>query len=552
MDPKPLDLRDYLAILRVRKWKIAAIVAITTAVALVYSWRQTPVYTSSVEVLVLPVSFTPADSSAEADTPLNMIREQAIANSATVKQHATLVLGRRSITPGVMTATQVEDTDTLIFEAVSPSPRAAQATAQAHADAYLDLRHASVVRELEKAREPYESQIDAIDAELLTLAHDLETAPEQERAILNVRYSMRLSDRASVQSKLNELAVPESIESGTVLQSADLPEAPSAPNHARNMLLGLIVGFALGVAIELFRDRLDAPVRSREELESQAGAPVLGFIPSAGWERFANRGELTPEATEAYKALRVRFVHFASERGARRITITSSIEGEGKTSVTSNLAVALAQAGKRVVIVSADLRKPRLDAYFPGSDGEGLTEVLTGARRSEARLANTNAENLWVLHAGHRSETLDPTEALGSETMRGLLRDLRDFADYVLIDTPPLLRSSDVVALAPLTDGVLFVVDPLSAKQSSVEQSRQELELIDVPMLGVVVNKHDPRQFRAYGVGYQYYRIDGHPSSGVSAATLRTIEPKSAGDDGGDAGDASAARRKTELWRPST
>jgi capsular exopolysaccharide synthesis family protein len=548
MDPKPLDLRDHLVTLRARKWAIIAIAVTTTAVALVYSVRQTPVYTSSAEVIVLPESFNSSDSLV-VSTPLNMTKEVEVANSAAVIRQASTRLAERDITPGIMSASEVEFAESLVFSAISPDPRAAQATAQAHATAYLDLRRSTLIRELEEAREPYESRIDLITARLEEIEGDLQTAQEGEAALLSAEYSIKLTERASYVTKLDDLALPESIEGGRVLRSAE-PATPSGPNHTRAGLLGLLVGLALGVGIALFRDRMEEPVRRREELESQTGAPVLGFIPSAGWERSLGHGRLTPEADEAYKALRVRLVHIANQPDARRIVITSSFGGEGKTSVTSNLGMALALAGRRVVIVSADLRRPQLQTHFRGSDGEGLTEVLTGRRRSSDVLSTTIAENLWILHAGRRSESLDPSEALGSETMRGLLEDLRDFADFVLIDTPPLLTSSDVVALAPLTDGVLFVVDPRLAKRSSVEQARQELQLIDVPMLGVVVNKYDPRQFRAYGFGYHYYyRQDGHPGSGAPPPrTLRAI-PTDSGDE--DTDQSPTDRGTGDLWRPS-
>lgn len=141
-------------------------------------------------------------------------------------------------------------------------------------------------------------------------------------------------------------------------------------------------------------------------------------------------------------------------------------------------------------------------------------------------ISTTETENLWVLHAGREAESLDPSEYLGSESMGSLLAELRDIADFVLIDTPPLLISSDVVALAPLTDGVLLVVDPHLAQRSTLEQAQHELKLIDIPVLGVVVNKHDPSQFRGYGSGYGYYGYGyGHrPGSGtVPPRTLRAI-----------------------------
>lgn len=533
MDPRPLELRDYLSILRTRKWTIIAIVVTTIAVALAYSFRQTPVYTSSEEVLVLPASFDPNVSSAAAIAP-NMIKEEQVANSAPVERQASVTLAERDLTPGTMSVSQIEDADTLVFTSSASDRRAAQATAEAYARAYLELRRRDLIDELERIREPYESHIDVIDAELEEITRALETAQGETQAPLDARYSLLLSERSSYLSKLIELATPESVRGGRVLQSAALPRSPSAPNHTRNGLLALFVGLALGIGVAFFRDRLDDRVRGRQELELLSGAPVLAFIPRAyskpnipvtlSWP--------TSRAAESFKSLVVRLLHAIKQR-ATTIVISSSLAREGKTSVAANLGVTLALAGKRVVIVSADLRRPRLQSYFQGSDfgltdGAGLTEVLLGQRSSMGALSTTDTKNLWVVHAGGSADSPGPSELLGSRSMIDLLADLRDFADIVLLDTPPLLATSDVVALAPLTDGVLFVVDPRQAHRSNVEQARHELDLIGVPVIGVVVNKHHPRQFRAYGSGYTYYG-DGYEreSGDTSLRTLRAIPAKS-------------------------
>jgi capsular exopolysaccharide synthesis family protein len=521
---QPLDLRDYLAILWGRKGTILAIAATTTAVALAYSLTQTPVYTSSAEVLVLSSSFAASESS-EAFTALNMTTEEQVANSLAVADLASDRLASKGVAPGTVSASRVEDANTLVFTSESSHPRAAKATAQAYAGVYLELRRSNFLSELEGARQPLELQIDVLDAELQQVAEALQTAEEGERELLAARYSSLLSERVSVITRLNDFVAPESVEVGRILRSADLPESPSSPNHMRDGLLGVVVGLALGMGVAFFRERLDEPVRGQEELEAHAGASVLGFIPSAGWERsLRTRGHVTEEAAEAFRALRVRLLHARGDRDIKSVVITSSLAGEGKTSVTTNLAVALALAGNRVVIVAADLRRPRLQTYFQGAGGEGVSEVVTGTSQPQIAITTTDTENLWVVHAGREAESLDPSEYLGSESMSGLLKQLRDFADFVLIDTPPLLPTSDVVALAPLTDGVLLVVDPHLARRSTLEQARHELELIDVPVLGVVVNKHDPSQFRGYGFGYAYYGDDHHQGSDIAPSRrLRAI-----------------------------
>ena len=497
---QPLDLRGYVSILWARKRVILAIAVTTTAAALVYSFSQTPVSTSSAEVLVLSSSFASAESSATSP-PLNMTKEEQVANSAPVERQASLRLAARDITPGSMSASEVEFAETLVFTSVSPDPEAAQATAQAHADAYLELRRTTFLEELEGARQPYESQIEDLDAELLRIAEALQAAEEGEGELLIAQYAHLLSQRDAVVTTLNNLVAPESVDVGRILRSASLPTSPSAPSQARDGLLGLVVGLALGMGVAFFQERLDEPVRGREELELQAGAPVLGFVPSAGWQRaLSTTGRVPVDAAEAFRALRVRLLHTVGDRNITSLVITSSLAGEGKTSVTANLGVALAVSGKRVVIVAADLRRPQLQTYFQGSGGDVLTEVLPGQRQHEIAVSTTGTKNLWVLHAG------------------------RETADFVLIDTPPLLSTSDVVAVAPLADAILMVVDPHLARRSTLEQARHELDLIDVPVLGVVVNKHDPSRFRGYGFGYAYYGY-GHPgrSEIAPSRTLRAI-----------------------------
>lgn len=521
---QPLDLRDYLSILLARKGTIAAVVVTAIAVALTYSFAQTPVYTSSAEVLVLSTSFAASESS-EAFTALNMTTEEQVANSLEVADVASDRLSARGIARATVSASRVEDANTLVFTSESSHPQAAQATAQAHAEAYLQVRRSNFLSELEGARRPYESQIDVLDAELEQVARALQTAEEGERELLVARYSSLLSERVNIIIRLNDFVAPESVDVGRILRSAALPTSPSAPNHMRDGLLGLVVGVALGMGVAFFRERLDEPVRAREELEAHAGAPALGFIPSAGWQRaLRTTGHVTPEAAEAFRALRVRVLHAIGDRDISSVVVTSAHAGEGKTSVTANLAVALAESRKRVVIVAADLRRPQLQTYFQGSDRDVLTEVLPGERQPEIAISTTGTENLWVLHAGRESDSLDPSEYLGSGSMRGLLKELRKTADFVLIDTPPLLSTSDVVAVAPLADAILMIVDPHLARRSSLEQARHELDLIDVPLLGVVVNKHDPSKFRGYGFGYAYYGYGPPPQP---ARALRAISADS-------------------------
>jgi capsular exopolysaccharide synthesis family protein len=232
------------------------------------------------------------------------------------------------------------------------------------------------------------------------------------------------------------------------------------------------------------------------------------------------------EAAEAYRALRVRLMQAAARHRFKTVLVTSSLPGEGKTSTVANLGVALAQEDRRVVLLSADLRRPRLQMYFPAGK-TGVADVLSGKRTAVEALSSTETKHLWVLHAGDDLAAVSPLQLLDSAAMERLLVTLRDLADIVLIDTPPLLTSPDVAALVPLTDGVLFVADPRRVERSMVEAARHEFEVLGAPIIGVVVNNYDPRRFRTYGSGYNGYSDRDQRNGPSQAAASTSIVPAS-------------------------
>jgi succinoglycan biosynthesis transport protein ExoP len=511
VNPGPLDLRDHLSIVRARKWIVLAIVVTTTGVALFYAYRQTPVYTSSAEVVVRPATFDPNPTSFGV---LDMSTEVQLASSRTVSRLAETHLSVSGLQPGSLSVEQVGDTETLMFTSVSPDPAAAQATSNAYASAYLTVRRDQVLTQLEAARQPYLDQIDQLKRQRRNILELLPTVQdESEKALLTARYTSLLSQRAALVAKLNDLVSPENLQIGSILRSAQLPGSPSNLSQTVLGLMGFAVGLALGIAVAFFVDRLDDRVRGPEELELFSGAPVLGYIPRRIPEtgRPVTLGEPTSDAAEAYKALRVMLLHAAGQHDLKSVIVTSSLANEGKTATTANLAVAIALAGKKVVVVSADLRRPALRSYFPTRQEKGLIEVLMGKRKPMDGLSRISGiRDLWVLHSGNAVPSAGPLELLSSESMSSLMSELRGFADFVLIDSPPLLVSRDVSAMAGLADGILFVVDPHLAQRATIQQALHELQLAGTSIIGVVVNKYDPRRFRAYGAGYRYqYAYDG-------------------------------------------
>jgi capsular exopolysaccharide synthesis family protein len=512
MEPAPLELRDYLFILWRQRWMVLAVAGVSVASALFYASRQTPVYSSSAEVIVRPARFDPNQPRAAFGFQ-NMITEQRVANSSEVASRAIDTLQAAGIAPGYVSAAQTEEeSETLLFTAVAPNPAAAQASANAWAESYLELRRDQFLRDLNTSRQPYDERIATIDAQLEAIADELEsTDDDTERTLLNARYVSLLEERSAVVQQSNELISPQSVQVGEVLQPATFPTSPDGSSPLTTGGLALLVGFSLGAGLAYLRDRLDQRVRGRDDLEVHAGAPVIAYIPTGTPLKDGlpvTASDHASEIAEAYTTLGLRLVRAADQGRFRTLLVTSSLSGEGKTSIAANLGVALARSGKRVAVVSADLRRPGLEAYFSLRNGTGLRDVLNGRRMILEVVTPTRITGLWVVPGGGQPGTSSPLELLSSDAMKAALTDLRYLVEYVIIDTTPLLGSFDATALATFADGVLFVADARKASRTTIEHGRRELQTTGASLVGVVVNRYDPRTFESYGYGW--YKADAH------------------------------------------
>jgi len=222
--------------------------------------------------------------------------------------------------------------------------------------------------------------------------------------------------------------------------------------------------------------------------------------------------------SEAYRTLRTSILFSAMQRGLHTIMVASANAGEGKSTTAANLAVVLADSGKRVVLISADLRKPRLHRFFGLETEPGLSNALAGESSVWETLQAPQVENLRVMVSG--PVPARPTELLQSEAMGELVADLRDVSDFVIIDTSPILPVADALVLAPLVDGILLVADASITTRSAVTHTRELLDQVDARLIGAVFNDYDPSRDRGgagyYGYGYRRYGYYGEASEGAS------------------------------------
>ena len=322
----------------------------------------------------------------------------------------------------------------------------------------------------------------------------------------------------------------------TNLGDAKLPAHPYSPHRTWDIGLGAAAGLLLGMLLALLREALNRRVRDSDDVEQLTGLTVLGSVPRE------LRKKLLPAVTdprsaraEAYRQIRTTLVN-NKMRELHTIAITSASLGEGKTSVAANLAAVFSRAGHRVAIVDADLRRPKVAAFFNLRRAYGLTEVLSGAVSLEQALSLLDDGRLAVLASG-RIPT-NPSEALGSIGMEQVLERLAEEFEYVVVDTPPVLPVTDASVVAPKVDGVVFVTRTTKTTRDRVRRALAALDRVNATVIGVVPNQTGRGSDRDYR--YSYPPVRGRKARRAAAASDQQLiavgRPHSAAEGGDEDG----------------
>ncbi|WP_245555630.1 polysaccharide biosynthesis tyrosine autokinase [Gordonia soli] len=309
----------------------------------------------------------------------------------------------------------------------------------------------------------------------------------------------------------------------TVVNRATPESGPVSPKILRNTVFALLAGVAVGLVIVFVRRKLDVKVRSQSDVTALSGAPaVLTTVPSESVLKdhyvIDFRSGSSP-AAESYRRLRTNLGFVSVDRPLRTILVTSAGQGEGKTTTAMNVAAALAEAGQRVVVVDADLRKPTMAARFGVSDSIGVTDYLAGNAEIVDLLQETGFPNLAILASGALPP--NPAELLGSERARTLMEDLSRRFDHVVVDSPPVLPVTDAAVLASLVDGVVVVVRAGRSRLPELADALERLRTAHAPLAGVVVNDERPS---GSSYRYAYYR-SSPPSASEDLALATPVAP---------------------------
>lgn len=371
------------------------------------------------------------------------------------------------------------------------------------------------------------AQIRSLDAQVAALSErigqarkELQSLPGAEQTELALLQEVEIHRRAAeqLQQELQKAYIVESVEAGQVeiVDRAPLPMAP-VPLHWPLRIAGaLVVGLVFGTGVSVLRERLDGTVRRVIESEVATRSPCFGVIPPISRDRKKNTdlpqardvvaaARKPNAASDAYRSIRTYLAHLGF---GKLLLVTSAQPGEGKTTTSANLAAAFARQGRRVLLVDADLRRPRVHTLFGMERGEGLLDINPADDNALRRLAVPGIDGLYVLTAsgtnGH-----NPADMLDSIEANQRLRKLAEKFDLVIIDSPPILAAPDSSVLAHHVDGVLLVLRAGLSTVSAVRRAAQQVVASNGKLLGHVLNDpdgviplHDGSYYGYYGGAY--------------------------------------------------
>jgi capsular exopolysaccharide synthesis family protein len=393
----------------------------------------------------------------------------------------------------------------------------------------IDSTIAATKRNLQLASRLYlqslATRIASIDSSVADLRRESGQYPpmvaEQARLTANVKTRETGYDNLLAQYQLAQISQGGETGGVRIIDAAMIPMIPISPQRKRAIVLAACIGLLLGVFAAVVADRFDDSVQTPDEVRDRLQLPILGSIPRVGDALFGRRptdrfrliSHVEPQSliAEAFRSLRTNIAFARAHHDLRTIVLTSPGPGDGKSTVSCNLATTFAQQGQRTLLVDADLRRAVVSDTFEIARSPGLTDLLVGGACFADAVRGVDVPNLFVLPSGPFPP--NPSELLGSPAMRGIIEEAKRTFDIIVIDSPPVLAVTDASVLSSMVDGTMVVVRVGRTARDAVRRAVAQLRVVNGRVLGAVLNDVDFGSGVYYGgYGYYYHKFYGDES----------------------------------------
>lgn len=368
------------------------------------------------------------------------------------------------------------------------------------------------LRRLETSRHGYAASLAAAQGQLATRSSILDNlAPwELELSRLTRERDAAQASYARLTEQVRDLEIRTNarVPTARLIERAREPSQPFKPRRSVNLAVTMVLGLCLAVGMAFLQEFLDDRLNTADDLERVSGLPLLATVPhlEASGARLLDSLPAHSHAAESYRSLRASIQFAGFDAPIRSLLVTSASKGEGKTLTSANLAISIAQEGRRVVLVDADLRRPGVHGLLGMASAPGLTEVLVGLEPLEAVLRPTSVPGLTVVCAG--AVPPNPAELLGSEAFLHLMEGLRSHCDFLILDSPPCLPVSDPLVLALRADAAVVVVQVGKTRKADLSRTEELLRRARARVVGAVYNRMPARR-RGDPASYHYYYYTG-------------------------------------------
>lgn len=518
-----MELKRLVVLLWRWSWFIALFTLLAGMAAYVVSQQITPIYEASTTLLV-------RQASANGSSDLNALR----ASESLATSYAALLVKRpvlNSVIANLKLKTDsvelakrvkvdpVQNTQLIVLTIQDSNPQHAADIANEITQVFIQQNREVQASPFEASKESLLQQLDQIQTQIDGVQNNINAlgipgSPEQlaEQSQLQALLAQYQSSYSTVFKSLADVRLAEAQSSDNIfiVEPAIATETPVQPMIRLNILLASIIGAMLAAGLVLVLGYLDDSVNSTDQVKDLIGATTLAAVVNIKSNKVPNK-LITIQmpslpAVEAYRLLRTRITFASIDKSIRTIVITSSAPSDGKTVTAANLAVAMAQSGKRVILVDADLRQPMLHKFFNQDNIRGVSTALAPDDdvQIDEHLVLTGVENLRLMPSG--PAVSDTAELLGSQAMNRLIQKLSKQADIVMFDSSPLLAVVDATLIAHACDAALLVVRAGSTRADELRRANDLLLQSGTRLLGVVLNRVSSAQA-------SYARYRDHTSS---------------------------------------